>query len=455
MNEHERSRALAAAAIDFPLTPQEAAALEGHLATCPACAHMVQQLRDDASRVASMERIPAPPEVRTAIVRAATGRREPGQRSVGMRWSLVAALVALLAVGGTFVVGAVLDRIREPGPAPTDPAIVVRPTIAPQPSADDIPAPTEGSGWQDLGLLGAAFDGRTVQLVLPGPDGGLVAIGRDQVSTLPVVWTSDDGAGWAMADQPDAVFGGRVPTGGALHDGALWVVGWQIAAQGPQRAIWTSTDGVTWRVAGGSEGLLGTETSTLDITAGPAGLLVWAPDGRAWASPDGIGWLRSDAGVDGVTDAVVDDRFRLVGLAAGRAFLVTSNDGRTWSAPARQSAAADARVGVERTTDGTVLGWVGDRAFRIAADGWRPATGAPKVPMGELVGGGQAFAAIDAPTPAWAQRASIGDGTEAWRSVESEPTATGARTVVSVAPFGDGWYVLTRQGGSYRGWRLS
>lgn len=455
MNEHERSRALAAAAIDFPLPAQEAVALERHLATCPDCSLVARRLRDDAASLAAMERVPAPPEVRASLVRAATVRRDGAQRPVGMRWSLVAATVALLAVGGTFVAGAVLDRVREPGPAPTDPALVIRPSVAPEATSPAMPAPTAGPGWQDLGVLPAEFDGRTVRLVLASPDGGLVAIGRDQVSTVPVVWTSDDGSAWTLVDQPDDVFGGRVPTGGVLHDDRLWVVGWQIAAQGPQRAVWSSADGATWRVAGDAQGLLGTEASGLDIVGGPAGLMVWAPDGRAWTSDDGIGWVRSDAGVTGVSDAAVDDRFRLVGLADGRAYLTTSHDGRTWSGPARQAAGTDARVGIERATDDRLLAWVGAIAQRVTDDGWKPASGLPAVPVGEVVGGASGFAAIDGPTADGAQRASIGDGEGAWRAAESEPAATGARTLVSVAPFGDGWFVLTRQGSSYRGWRVS
>lgn len=455
MNAHERSLTLAAVALDFPLSTQEAVVLERHLATCPGCALAARRLRDDAAGIAAMERLPAPPEVRGALVRAATGRRDPAPHAAGMRWSLVAALVALLAVGGTFVAGAVLDRIREPGPAPTDPALVVRPTELPQPTTPAIPAPTVGRGWQDLGLLGTTVDGRTVQLVLPGPDGGLVAIGRDQVSTLPVVWTSDDGSRWTITDQPDAVFGGRVPTDGVLHDGSLWVVGWQIAAQGPQRAVWSSSDGVAWQVAGGGQALLGTEASGLDITAGPAGLMVWAPDGRAWTSTDGTGWTRSDAGVTGVADAAVDDAFRLVGRDAGRAFLVTSKDGRSWSAPARQTAATDARVGIEQASDDTLLAWVDARPYRVTAEGWQAVSGAADVPTGEVVGGEQGFGVVDDPTSDGVQRGWIGDGAGDWQDLRSDPTARGARTLVSIAPYGHGWYVLTRQGSAYRGWHLS
>jgi hypothetical protein len=327
---------------------------------------------------------------------------------------------------------------------------VVLPTQAPQPTTAAIP---DGTAWHDLGILGAAFDGRMVQLVLPAPDAGLVAIGRDQASALPVVWTSDDGVDWTATEQPDDVFGGRVPTGGVLHDGALWVVGWQIAAQGPQRAVWTSPDGVTWHVAGGSGGLLGTEASDLDITAGPAGILVWAPDGRAWTSTDGSSWARSDAGAAGVTDAAVDDAYRLVGLDGGRAFLVTSDDGRSWSTPNRQSAATATRVGAERSGD-AVLAWVGDRPYRLTATGWRAVSDGPDVPTGDVVGGRDAFASVGSPTTAGVQRAWLGDGEGAWTDHASEPTAKGARTLVAVAPFGDGWYVLTRQGDTYRGWLL-
>ncbi len=445
MIDHARALTLAATAIDFPLPPAEADALSRHLASCPACALAVQRLGQDALGLAGLDRQPAPPHVREAVVRAAAAGRGVGRRGAGLRWSLAAVLLAVLAVGGTFVAGAMLERARDVGPTPTD---------QPAPRPTDGIVPSRPVGWTDLGLIDAAFDGRSVQLVLPAPDGGLVALGRDQRSTLPAVWTSDDGSTWTLTTQPDDVFSGRVPTGGVAHDGALWVVAWDIAPQGAQRAIWGSSDGVTWARAGGSGGLLGTEASDLDMTAGPAGLLVWAADGRAWTSTDGTTWIRSDANVTGLVDAAVDDRFRLVASHDGRASLMTSTDGRTWGSPSRVPIADEAQAGIEASADGALLAWVDGEPYRVTRNGWRRADGTPAVPSGTVVGGPDGFAVIAAPTADGVQRAWVGDGQGEWRSVRSEATSEGARVVVGVVPTADGRYVLTRQGTRYRGWLL-
>ncbi|MCC6756086.1 MAG: hypothetical protein IT199_06930 [Solirubrobacterales bacterium] len=231
------------------------------------------------------------------------------------------------------------------------------------------------------------------------------------------------------------------------------MVAWDIAPQGAQRAIWRSDDGLTWARVGGSGGLLGTEVSDLNMTAGPAGLLVWAADGRAWTSTDGTSWVRSDAKVAGVLDAAVDERFRLVASDDGRASLVTSRDGRTWGSPSRVPVAGEAQVGIE--ADGrALLAWVGSERYRVTSTGWRQEDASPTVPTGTIVGGPDGFAVIAAPSADGVQRAWVGDGQGEWRSVRSEATPEAARVVVGVAPLADGWYVLTRQGTAYRGWLL-
>lgn len=444
MIDHGRALELAASALDFPLPPSDAAALSGHLAICPSCAAAAHAMRVDAEGLASLDRRPAPAQVRAAVVRAAvTGRtsRRPDGR---LRWSFAAAVLAILTVGGTFVAGALLERARDVGPMPTQ-------VTGPQrtPAATARPA-----GWTDLGVVEDVFHGATVQLLLPTPDGGLVALGRDQRSTLPVVWTSDDGSAWTTHAQPEHLFSGRVPTGGALHDGRLWVVAWDIAPQGAQRAIWSSTDGVMWGQAGGSTGLLGTEANALGVTAGPAGLLVWAGDGRAWTSVDGTAWVRSDADVAGVVDGAVDGRFRLLAVEGGRATLVTSADGRTWGPPSRVPIAAGASAGIAATEDGALLAWVGDERYRVTQGGWARADGAARVPAGTVVAGPRGFAVIAAPTRDGTLQAWLGEGQGDWRRVRSEAATDGARTLVGAAPVADGWYVLTRQGTMYRGWLL-
>jgi hypothetical protein len=165
-------------------------------------------------------------------------------------------------------------------------------------------------------------------------------------------------------------------------------------------------------------------------------------------------------GVAGITDAAVDERaFYVVGRDDGRPFVVVSITPTTWSAPARATA-QEGSAGIERDGAGVLLPWVGDIPFVVTrSGGWAPLDAASPMPSvpdpQDVVGGTTGFAAIDAPGSAGVQRGWVGDGRGAWSEVTSEPTAKGARTLVAVAPLGDGWYVLTRQGNAYRGWRLS
>ena len=46
---HDRALELAASALDFGLPPVELAELDGHLATCPACARTAASLLGDAA----------------------------------------------------------------------------------------------------------------------------------------------------------------------------------------------------------------------------------------------------------------------------------------------------------------------------------------------------------------------------------------------------------------------
>ena len=53
MNEHQRCIELAAASIDFRLSPDEQQVLRTHLAICDSCGAAVRGIRDDATRLAA------------------------------------------------------------------------------------------------------------------------------------------------------------------------------------------------------------------------------------------------------------------------------------------------------------------------------------------------------------------------------------------------------------------
>ena len=68
MNEHQRCIELAAASIDFPLSPDEQRSLRTHLALCDSCTVTVRGLRDDAMRLAAAPHLTAPVAVRNAVI---------------------------------------------------------------------------------------------------------------------------------------------------------------------------------------------------------------------------------------------------------------------------------------------------------------------------------------------------------------------------------------------------
>ncbi len=497
MDEHARSLDLVAASLDFPLAPDEQELLRRHLAVCLTCSASARSMRADATTLAGLDRVPAPGRVRMAVVRAASDPAAARGAGVGWRWSAAAAVLAIVVVGGALLAGVLVDRSRRPTPVASRPVTAevspsVRPTpiddasIAPstdepthrpstRPTDRHSPAPTDrptpgatddatapptpATGWQDEGIVDA-FEGRTISLVLARPGGGLVAIGREAASALPSVWVSDDGIAWMLVEQPESAFGGRVPGAGVLRGDRLWVVGWDVSVEaGGQRAIWSSADGRTWsRVVDGS-GLLGTQESDLRIAGGERGLVAWAADGRAWTSRDGATWTRSTVGTTGVTDAAVtDDAWVVVGQDGARAFVVRSTDGRSWSDADRRSAAGARSVGIEVDGQGAVLAWVGAQAFDIADGTWRVRSGAATVPdidAAEDALGGTGFVVLQGATQDGQQLAATGDGTDAWQAQRSEPTGSGARSTVGGAVMDDAWFVLTRQGTTYRGWILA
>ncbi len=450
--DHERCLDLAATAIDFEPSADEQLILRSHLARCDSCSLTIRGLRDDAVRLAAVPHLAAPAAVRDTVIDAATRR---SRRRSPLRWPLVAALLALVLVAGSYVAGAVVDRFRAPvQPAPTLPTSVVRTSPAPLPST----ASTVRGDWVDLG---DAFGGRSVLSVMPGPDGGLIAFGLERSTADPLVWVSADGVTWQAAAQPSNVFGGSVPLSGALGGPGMLVVGADISVEaGQQRAIWGSPDGRTWARSPDPSALLGTTREDLTMTAGPAGIIVWAPSGKVWVSTDGRTWEAGSIGQSGITDMTVDtDRFIAVGQSGSNAFLVTSTDGTTWGGPQRTNASAGTQVGIERSDDDTEAIWVGTQLWQRSGSGWRVVSGSsvPKVPTPALiVGGGVGLGAFGSPTATDAYRAWTWDGSGDWVAQRSDAEAgSDPPTVVGVAAHDAGWFVLTRRGSVLHGWLVA
>ena len=136
MIDHERYRLLAAEAIAGHLSPDDARALQAHLATCFTCRAEAEGLELDHHRlIGALEGERASPRVRSVVLRSAQGRRQ------GPSWPILAAAALLIAgtVGAVVLVGGA----PRPEPAVDRSAGVVRPTSpTPGPSTSSVDRPT-------------------------------------------------------------------------------------------------------------------------------------------------------------------------------------------------------------------------------------------------------------------------------------------------------------------------
>ena len=168
--EHEVFRLLAAAAVDGRIAADDAAALEAHLAGCPACRADQQAMLDDHAWLASPVRVAPPdPRIRERILEAARSPRVPKTGpapSARLRPALVAATLVLGVAG----IGSLLaSRPSAPaggGPsapaaAPTAaaPTLGVGGTCAPRPPGLLAWWPFDGSGGNLIAGGGATLVG--------------------------------------------------------------------------------------------------------------------------------------------------------------------------------------------------------------------------------------------------------------------------------------------------------
>lgn len=131
MRTHEDAIDLATIAVDFAITTDERAALDAHLAGCPACRLEVAAIERDALRLQRLEPI-APP----AWVARAIGRKRRPMATLLM--------AAALAIGGTIgaatIVGSVLEQATAVLPTSTVPPLDAGPS-SPAPTVDQASPP--------------------------------------------------------------------------------------------------------------------------------------------------------------------------------------------------------------------------------------------------------------------------------------------------------------------------
>ncbi len=406
---HLRFRELAATALDFPLSPAEAAELEAHLATCPDCARLAGGLRFDAAALRRPVELATSYRLDSAVGAAIAGR--PPRPSPGRTLLLVAA-TALLLVGllGAVAVGAYLWRTLQP------PLLVVDPSPAPSglplPSGEPVPTAKPGPAvpaltWE-LGQIPPMVDGaESHPTAVSHGYGVFVAVGgrvfRDNETPsggIASAWRSEDGLAWEPATgdglaMGDGVFVDDYPAPG-LVDVAWGRPG--VVAVGTSRmtdregGAWFSPDGMTWTRADFPDAARArpaavTWTGTKFVAVGVVEE-EGTPRGAAWASDDGRSWERapdSDAfdiggyitlpsgyGTGGPVDVAYvtwDGTILATGSTCAatadmeerttcRPLVLTSRIGATWE---REDVPGEARLGSVAAT--------GDRVVALAGTG--------------------------------------------------------------------------------------
>jgi len=114
--DHAEARRLAALAVDGLLDAPDRAALDAHLAVCPACPAVGAAMDRDAEALIALDLGPVPVAVRADVAIAAEHRGRGG--SIG-RWGVIVAVGALLIAGiGSGVIGGAGGRAgATPGPS--------------------------------------------------------------------------------------------------------------------------------------------------------------------------------------------------------------------------------------------------------------------------------------------------------------------------------------------------
>ncbi len=152
MTDHETFVLLAAKQISEPLSAEEAAALEAHLATCPSCRSIAANMRRDDIRLrAELRATKVSPRVRRRVLEEAAGRRRTDPRLLlGLAAALTLAVIGVPLLAGSRVPSVPSPSVAAPSTAiaPTPPPTVTPSSSPASPSAAaSTPSPSaSGSG---------------------------------------------------------------------------------------------------------------------------------------------------------------------------------------------------------------------------------------------------------------------------------------------------------------------
>lgn len=258
---HQRIEDLAAASIDWDLSKAESGELEAHLAGCPACRATLAAYQAQSGLLRDLASADAPAQVRRVVLSAAAGRdRRPAT------WRLlVAAILALLVVAGSIVVGSFLSRRTPVEPNLSGPRV-----------------------WSSTSIAGTVREATSINS-LTRAGSGWIAGGLDPGSA--VIWQSSDGRSWRVVEDPSLEF---AQIFSVTSDGASAVAVGRVG--GSRAAAWTTNDGIVWQRAPESAELAGAGMQGVAPIAGEgfvaAGVTNDGANGVVWRSADGRSWTR-------------------------------------------------------------------------------------------------------------------------------------------------------------------
>ncbi len=142
MTDHETFVLLAAKQISEPLSAQEQADLDGHLASCPTCRSIAAGMRRDDIRMrAELGVATVSPRVRRRVLDEAAGRRRIDPRLVlGLAAALAVAAIGVPLLAGGRLVGDLPPPVTPPSAAVTSPS--TPPASAPSPPSPSVTSPS-------------------------------------------------------------------------------------------------------------------------------------------------------------------------------------------------------------------------------------------------------------------------------------------------------------------------
>lgn len=165
----------------------------------------------------------------------------------------------------------------------------------------------DGVTWARIDdARGRMFDDAGIEAVLPGPDGGALALGADpggeQIPTA-AAWTSSDGLTWTRTTPTGKGFETCRMIDGLRDDEGYVAVG--SCEDVPSGVVtWTSVDGATWTpggASGGAEGELGMATVVTSVPAADGAAGRWATgygleQGAVVVAPWSLTWRQAADG---------------------------------------------------------------------------------------------------------------------------------------------------------------